>query len=162
MIRHVLFVEPATDEHRQLRGGLDERVAVTAVSDFPSARVALRQQPPDLLVANLRLGAYNGIHLALEADRLRTRCVVYAAQHDRVLAGHVTASGAFYVRQGHLPFVLPAFVGSPLPASDRRDPAVTDRRHTFRTGRRSTDLPGLYARPQHRIVEMDTWRQRRS
>jgi hypothetical protein len=146
MSKHVLLVDPiAGDRLPKLQPLIHGLAQVIAVEDFPSARACLREALPDLLVTNLRLGAYNGIHLALLASRSRTPCIVYAKEHDLVLARQAQAAGAFYVRLEHLPFVLPAFVGGPLPSQDRRDPAVLDRRETVRRGRRSTDLPGLHA-----------------
>jgi DNA-binding NtrC family response regulator len=40
---------------------------VVALSDFATARAALEQQPPDLLISEVKLGAYNGLHLAIVA-----------------------------------------------------------------------------------------------
>ncbi len=148
MTKHVLLVDPiAGDRLPKLQLVIHGLAQVTAVDDFSSARMALRETLPDLLVTNMRLGAYNGIHLALLASRDHTPCIVYAyaREHDIVLARQAQAAGAFYVRLEQLPFVLPAFLSSALPAQDRRDPAVLDRRETVRRGRRSTDLPGLHA-----------------
>lgn len=147
MIKHVLLVDPNQKGDRllALQSIIHDLAEITAVEDFPSARMSLRETLPDLLVTNLRLGAYNGIHLALVASRSHTRCIVYAKEHDIVLARQVQATGAFYVRLEHLRFVLPAFLSLELPSQDRRDPAVLDRRDASRRGRRSTDLPALYA-----------------
>jgi DNA-binding NtrC family response regulator len=157
MIKHVLLVDPVPDKNRLFRlpGVLHNLAEVTAVEDFLSARMVLRKRLPDLLVTDLRLHAYNGIHLALLANRNHTRCVVYAETHDLGLARQVQASGAFYVRLEHLVFVLPAFVRSALPLQDRRDPAVLDRRRASRSGRRSTDLPALYAALRQPNVEIE-------
>jgi len=36
-------------------------------TDFESARLELDRHPPDLVVAQVRLGAFNGLHLAIRA-----------------------------------------------------------------------------------------------
>jgi DNA-binding NtrC family response regulator len=148
MTRHVLIVDPHSDRLPQLKRALRDVAEVTLIQDFLSARRALLENPPNLLVTNLKLGSYNGIHLAILASVSHTRCIVYAKQHDVVLALQVQAAGAFYVRLEQLPFVLPAFLTLRVPVRDRRDPAVVDRRRVFRSGRRSTDVRILNADPQ--------------
>jgi DNA-binding response OmpR family regulator len=145
MLKHILLVEPDLDRLLGLKRVLDSLVDATAVSDFASARTVLREQRPDLLVANLRLHDYNGIHLALSVNGSPTRCVVYAKDHDLLLARQAQAHGALYLRLEQLPFALPALVRAVVPRHDRRNPAVVDRRLVCRHGRRSTDLPVLYA-----------------
>ncbi len=44
-------------------------VAVDVADDFPRGRDRLALSPPDLLITELRLGAYNGLHLVLRAKR---------------------------------------------------------------------------------------------
>ena len=39
----------------------------SAVSDFPHAKRQLDAFPPDVLIANVKLGQYNGLHLAIRA-----------------------------------------------------------------------------------------------
>jgi len=55
-------------------GGVVERVLrsvpgheIVLRTDFESARMELDRHPPDLVVAQVRLGAYNGLHLAIRA-----------------------------------------------------------------------------------------------
>jgi len=140
MTYHVLLVDPRPERFPQLDKALQNVANLTFVKDFLSAREALLENPPDLLITNLKLGPYNGIHLALLASLSQTRCLVYANQLDVVLAREVQAAGAFYVRAEHLSFVLPAFLTPQVPLRDRRDFAVVDRRKAFRGGRRTTDV----------------------
>ena len=86
-MKRVLLVEPVQTKERlrELQGALHDLAWVTAV-EFQSARQLLREAPPDLLVTNLRLLAYNGIHLALLAGKSQTPCIVYAKPHNLVLA----------------------------------------------------------------------------
>jgi hypothetical protein len=142
MIKNVLLVDPDphTDRLLALEHVLRPMARVVTVVDFQSARVRLRETPPDLLVTNLRLQAYNGIHLALLTGAIATRCVVYAKDHDLLLAQQVQAAGAFYERLEHLPLSVPPYLYVTLPPRDLRDPATPNRRRTLRGGRRSTDL----------------------
>ena len=115
------------------------------VTEFAAARLELYMRSPDVLLANVRLGAFNGIHLAYLAkiNRPETRVMVYG-QNDRLLAGEIQAAGAFYEREEFVPYALTAFLSGVLPSRDRRGVEVTDRRLAFRGGRRTTDLPILH------------------
>jgi hypothetical protein len=116
------------------------------VTEFAAARLELYMRSPDVLLANVRLGAFNGIHLAYLAkiNRPDTRVMVYG-ENDRLLAGEIQMAGAFYERVEFVAFALTSFLMGKLPARDRRGVIVPDRRHTFRGGRRTTDLPILHA-----------------
>jgi len=139
--KEILLVDPDPDGLRALHSALRPLADVEACSEFRAARTRLLgPQPPDLLVTNIRLEAYNGLHLVLLAAGTHTRCIVYSTFDDLVLAREVQAAGAFYERAKRLPQTLPAYVNAMLPRHDRRDPTVLDRRLVFRGGRRSTDL----------------------
>jgi len=114
---------------------------VLALSDFAAARHELYVCRPDVLVANVRLGSFNGIHLAYLAkiNKHDTRAMIYGDE-DRLLAGEVQSAGAFWVRTSLVRLALGAFLHASLPTRDRRDVNVNDRRHLFRGGRRTTDL----------------------
>ena len=145
MATNILLVEPensalvAAVEH-----ALAERTQVAVCKDFRTARTRLLNDPPGLLVTNLRLHDYNGLHLVMLAPAV-TRCVVYAASDDRVLAREAQAAGAFYERQARLPFAIQGYLSADMPRRDRRDVAVLDRRRAFRGGRRRTDMASLAA-----------------
>jgi hypothetical protein len=118
-------------------------------TEFPIARARLFETPaPDLLVTNLRLGPFNGLHLVFLAQsaHLPTTCLTYGAQNnvtDMALAREAQLAGAFYEASYRLPHVLPSYLQTELPERDRRDPGREDRRDTFRGGRRATDLTEL-------------------
>ena len=114
------------------------------VTEFAAARLELYLRSPDVLLANVRLGAFNGIHLAYLAkiNKRETRVMVYG-ENDHVLASEIQTAGAFYERVEFVPFALTGFLMGALPVRDRRDVVVGDRRHMFRGGRRTTDLPIL-------------------
>jgi hypothetical protein len=53
---------------------------------------------PDFLIANVRLGAFNGLHLAHLAQQLglKTRCILYGLVTDIGLAREAGAVGAWF------------------------------------------------------------------
>lgn len=67
-------------------------------TDFEAARAELDSQPPDLVVAEVRLGAYNGLHLALRA---RTRNLpiqtILIGEPDSVLESEAKQLDARYL-----------------------------------------------------------------
>jgi DNA-binding NtrC family response regulator len=117
-----------------------------AVTDFQAARREMRGRDIAAVVANLRLGPFNGIHLAYTAKHARpeTRVLIYALHHDALLAREAQRACAFYERQALVPYALGRFLGADLPAADRRNATTHDRRAAFRGGRRSTDMSSLH------------------
>jgi DNA-binding response OmpR family regulator len=115
------------------------------LTDFLTARHELSTGGPDVVVANVRLGEFNGIHLAYLAkiQKPQTRVMIYG-RDDRLLAREVQAAGAFYVREEFVPYELMSFLHASLPARDRRGARSWDRRQIFRGGRRTTDLDILH------------------
>jgi PleD family two-component response regulator len=138
-VKDILVVDPnigyLSDAERVLR--LLGEVEVCA--DFTSARSRLVNRPPDLLITNLRLHEYNGLHLVHLATP-KTRCVVYSNFDDPVLAREVQEAGAFYERPVRLARALSGYVNGVLPTHDRRSASYVDRRRLPRGGRRSADF----------------------
>lgn len=139
-VKRILLVDSDPDGLRSVQRALCQVADVEACSDFAAARARLREQPPDLLVTNLRLQAFNGLHLIHVTMGMPTRCIAYSMHHDVGLAREVQEAGAFYERDRHLPLALTAYVNAVLPPKDRRDPALLDRRRIPRGGRRCIDL----------------------
>jgi hypothetical protein len=110
--------------------------------DFQTARNCLLKTSPDFLISHLRLGAYNGLHLAYLAShaRLETRCLLYDEPLDVHLAFEAQLIGAFHETTSRLRFTVPAYIRAPLPERERRAAHQVDRRGLFRGGRRATDL----------------------
>ena len=140
----VLFVDPdasAVEGIRQAAVG----ASIDICEDFTSARERLLGTEYDLLVANLRLEAYNALHLVYlaKASGLRTRAIVYTATRDPRLGRDVQDAGAFYETADRFTRALPNYLKRPLPERDRRSPARADRRGTFRGSRRTADIPAL-------------------
>jgi len=139
--KEILLVDPDPDGLSAVQAALRLVANVETCSEFRAARARLLARPPDLLVTNLRLEAYNGLHLVYLAAGTPTRCIAYATYDDLVLAREVQALGAFYERAQRLPLTLPSYVNATLPRHDRREPIMLDRRETFRGGRRCADPP---------------------
>jgi CheY-like chemotaxis protein len=139
--RRILLVEPQDELRTDLVATVESIATIYACSDFETARQQIAAHPPDLLVTDLRLRAYNGIHLALvvRRDGLSTRTIVYADPPDLGMAPWVHAANAFFELTSRLPVVLPAYATAVLPASDRRNPRTFDRRSVPRGGRRVFD-----------------------
>jgi CheY-like chemotaxis protein len=144
-VKHLLIVEPDLVFRTFLAETVDGRAAVETVADFPVARARLFAAPLDLVVTNLRLGAFNGLHLAylLASTARPPRVVVYSDHLDLSLIREAQRAGAFCERQRRLPYALPAYLDADLPPLDRRDPLRPDRRSIYRGGRRASDIPGF-------------------
>src|SRR5262249_14806 len=72
---------------------------VAAVDSFPEARALLHSIAPEIVVADVRLKAYNGLQLAVlfAATRPRTPFIVTHTVHDPVLEADAKRFGAVYV-----------------------------------------------------------------
>ena len=139
-VKEVMLIDPHADQLSFVWSELQFIAEVEVYQEFREARARLLAKPPDLLVTNLRLGAYNGLHLVHLAQGTPTRCVVYASHNDEVLMRQVRDAGAFYEYAERLPRVVASYVRALLPACDQRDPRVLDRRQIHRGGRRCADL----------------------
>lgn len=105
---------------------------VTCASTYDQAKRGLLCSPPDLLVTDVRLGAYNGLHLVVRAhsDRPLMPAIVMDVHHDRVLESETQNAGAVYVGKPLGPGPLVALVRKlaeeartePSPASERQVP----------------------------------------
>lgn len=94
----VNVAEPALHEQRQALE--DAGFAVVTASAFTEASALLTEIHPDLLVAPVRLGTHNGIHLAVRAQSLSpsTR-VLILGYPDVVLERDATDAGAAYLAE---------------------------------------------------------------
>jgi len=136
----VLLVEPNPRVADIIQESIRPLAHVYHHLEFESARRRLSTVRFDFVVSNLRLGAFNGLHLAYAVNAVATtRCIVYTESREPALAQDVRRAGAFYEVSDRLPVTLPAYLAGHLPSADRRDAAVPDRRAPFRGGRRSWD-----------------------
>ena len=118
-----------------------------SATGFVPARRVIYEEHPEIVATNMRLGAFNGSHLAYLAkiQNAATRVMVYAREYDRLLAAEAVAAGAFYERLEFVPASIVNFLRAALPDRDRRDPGSVCRRTAFRGGRRTTDVAALHA-----------------
>lgn len=87
----------------------------TVVSDFAGAKASLDKRP-DLLITELKLGAYNGLHLAIRAGVSRTPTIV-VGDIDPVLRADAERQQATYLTPPIDPQRLVALVGELLQGS---------------------------------------------
>lgn len=144
MAQHVLLVEPDANLSAILLRTIPE-VRVNRHAQFVSARRDLESRSFDFIVANLRLGAHNGLHLVyLAAVGVNSvRSVVYTDGYDKSLAREVRRAGAFYETSQDLPCSLATYLRAALPSCDRRNACACDRRSTSRHRRRCSDQHSL-------------------
>ena len=138
---HILLVEPDASARATLHAVVSTFAHVESHGQFKTARDRLGRAQLDFLVTNIRLNAYNGLHLVylLTNSPAAPRAIVYSDEYDPGLAREAQRAGAFYERGRRLPVTLRAFVTGVLPAHDRREAAIPDRRGLFRGGRRCWD-----------------------
>ena len=87
------------DDHRVTRLGLAEMLAeagynVVTAGSFQEARGILRDAPPDLLIADVRLGSFNGLQLVIN---YRIPAIVITGYADSVLEAEARRVGAEYL-----------------------------------------------------------------
>jgi DNA-binding NtrC family response regulator len=90
-----------------------------AASTFEQARQALDEAPPDLLIAHLRLGAFNGLHLVLRgrADGLEMSAIITTGPEDHALKSQVMEHGVLCVPT---PLMTADFLAMVAKAIERR------------------------------------------
>jgi DNA-binding NtrC family response regulator len=84
----------------------DAGCEVTAFDRFEDAKRHLASiQVPDVLITDVRLGAFNGLQLALmrKVDHPEMTTVVLTGYDDPVLRKDAEAAGALYVNKATLP-----------------------------------------------------------
>jgi DNA-binding response OmpR family regulator len=89
------------DDDRTTRAGLAELLEgagyqVTAVGTFEQALTILRTNPPDLLIADVRLGPFNGLQLVISSPR-PVPSIIITGFADPVLEADARRRGAEYV-----------------------------------------------------------------
>jgi len=138
---HLLVVEPDTVLGQRVLAKCEGIARATLCRDFLSARAQLLALTPDLLVTNLRLEEYNGLHLVLLASaETPTRSLVHTDRPDPYLVREAQAIGAFFERTERLLHAVVGYLHLNLPQRDRRNMDRYDRRTAFRGGRRTADI----------------------
>jgi len=138
----ILLVETDDVARSRLEAAAASLAPVESHHCFETARARLYRASFDFLVTNIRLGAYNGLHLVYlsSSGPSAPRSIVYSEERNPGLAREAQRAGAFYEVGLRLPVTLAAYVTGTLPNRDQRDPGIYDRRRRFRGGRRSWDL----------------------
>jgi CheY-like chemotaxis protein len=120
----VLVVAPSARIARELTAALKAAgCGPTVVSDFIAARASLRTQP-DVLITEVKLGAYNGLHLAIRAASQHTLTMVIG-DADPILEAEVERLKAAFLRTPVDPEHVVAVMRTRLEASrgdKRRSP----------------------------------------
>jgi DNA-binding NtrC family response regulator len=123
----VLLVDPERDALVTFEQALGDSISgsVVVCTDFTTARKRLLEDPPGLLVTNLRLEAHNGLHLVYLAANLGlgTRCIVYSDHEDAGLMREARSAGAAYESKQRIPQILASY------ASERPHSSHRGRRH---------------------------------
>jgi DNA-binding response OmpR family regulator len=146
MAKRLLIVEPNPVYASEIaKAALDAGWLTTSHGSFAGARRELTHQQFDAVVGNIRLGGFNGVHLAYVAKQGRSDATVilYCATTDPVLVREARSAGAFYEPMELLMTALPAYLAAQLPEIDRRNVDVLDRRQVLDGGRRMTDSTEL-------------------
>jgi len=93
---------------------------VLACGTFEEGREALRNQSFDVLVTDIRLGAFNGIQLAVVARDLHPsiRIIVYSGFDDPVLRAEAERIGATYLVKPVPVSALLEHIRQPLPSDE--------------------------------------------
>jgi DNA-binding NtrC family response regulator len=107
----VLIVEPDGDRRSRLMLSLPDIATVFGYGDFHAARSRLAQQAPQLLITNVRLGEYNGIHLVRLASSL-TRCIVYMEPEDPCVLREAQRAGAVVESFHRLPLSIVSYLAA--------------------------------------------------
>ena len=98
-----LVVAPTPELAQSLVGWLASRgYDVLLLTDFAAARQELDARPPRLLVTELKLGAFNGLHLTLRA---RARCPGVSG----IVIGEADCVLQAEARQQHVRYLVPPF-----------------------------------------------------
>ena len=79
-------------------------VDVVACRNFQDAREYLQAHTPQVMVTDLRLGAYNGLHLVLLARQRASdmSVIVYSAHADAALRAEAHSFGAVFLEKDQL------------------------------------------------------------
>jgi DNA-binding NarL/FixJ family response regulator len=145
MTRRTFLVDPSARWLEYARRSVSDAVNLTTFTDFSKARAQLLTVRPQLVATNLRLGAYNGLHLVhlVASLGIEARCIVFSDHPDPVLIREAQEAGAFYEPASALPFALASYASAVLPPRDQRSAERIDRRAIRRGGRRAADALAL-------------------
>jgi DNA-binding response OmpR family regulator len=101
MAGKVLLVSPNVESRNRVERWLRRAgFEIESVSTFEAARPRLTATSPDVLVSDLQLGEYNGLHLAIVGRNRRPALVaIVVGPPDAVLAKEAAQHGATYLSE---------------------------------------------------------------
>jgi DNA-binding NtrC family response regulator len=111
MAHQIVVVDPDPAVLERLAAVVGAAASTEGFTEFRAARARILAAPLDLLLTNLRLGAFNGLHLVFLATPA-TRCVVYTPGAEPAFVPDVQFCGAFYEPLEVLPQTLPSHLAA--------------------------------------------------
>ena len=164
--RKVLIVDPDLRCARDLVAALRAEGYVTLdASSYPEGKALWNKELPDALIAEVRLGQFNGLQLLLRArqDRSDVAGIITSAQPDVVLEAETRRFGGIFI---HKPLDVPHVVHLIRSHAERQalirhvnpaDRRISERRKIAIPGfipeRRETDRRASQAKEDRRIGE---------
>src|SRR5206468_12175507 len=107
---------------------------VVLANSFDDGKHELREHSPDLLIIDVRLGAFNGLQL-ISTGQVRIPAIVVTGFDDRVLRADADGFGASYVVKPIAPASLLALIEKKLSPNDHHsDPSSDDEAHAELSG----------------------------
>ncbi len=99
--RLVIVEDDEQVRHIVERWALDAGFDVTAFGALDAARAYLKDHTPDVLVTDVRLGAFNGLQLVLVAKSVNPQviAIVMSGYDDPVLRADAQRAGARYLQK---------------------------------------------------------------
>ena len=144
----ILIVE----DHEATRTGLRTLLTnagydVSSASTFVKGRRAIAEQAPDLLIADVRLGEYNGLQL-VAAVPLGVPSIVITGHPDAVLAADAQKLGAHYITKPIATKALLSLIEEALISAAHRQSRGSTRRWDRKAvgGRVSAQVENVQAR----------------
>lgn len=152
MARKILVVEDDTATRRGLMALLrNAGYDVVAVDSIPDAKKALVAERPDLLITDVRLGAYNGLQLvAMNPNPIPA--IVMTGFPDRVLEAEARRLGAEFVLKPVAPSALLDMIERKL--SDRTKFETFHPARRWPRKRLTTELPAQVDHAAVRILDV--------
>jgi len=100
---------------------------VFLATSFEDGRLKLRDRGPDLLIIDVRLGAFNGLQL-ISTGQVRIPAIVVTGFDDTVLRADADGFGASYVVKPIKPAALLALIQQKLSSDGARrsDPSIEE------------------------------------
>jgi DNA-binding response OmpR family regulator len=98
---------------------------VSLASSFEDGRLKLRDRAPDLLIIDVRLGAFNGLQL-ISTGQVRIPAIVVTGFDDTVLRADADGFGASYLVKPIKPAALLALIQQKLSINGNRPGDATE------------------------------------